>query len=211
MNKRKAENSYDFSRKKQKIQVNYPLIYSRDNHVYFYSEINQKSINNLKNEISISIKRSTNITNNLLAFGLVVKCPPIVVHICSPGGNVFAALHFIGFILDIKRKNPFFKFHSIIDGNSSSNAILISVIFDEKFIKSNVQISIHELSFYAWGNFLNFINKNISINSLKSTIFNIYKKFSNIPDNELAYALVNKIIWDAQSCLKYGIVNTIIK
>lgn len=192
----------------KKLKTNLNIIYSKENHIYFYTNITQKNINNLKNEINKTINQLTQTVNNLMILGFSIHYPPIILHIASNGGNILSVLDFINYIKQLKSTYNFLFFHSIIEEDSASSAILISIICDKRFINNHVQISMYELTSRTWGKFENF-NKKISLENLIACIKKICKEHSKIPNDELNNICKYQKIWNAKLCLDYGIVDTI--
>ena len=81
----------------------------------------------LKKEVQKVIDQITTNVQKLEKSDYDIKYPPIVLHINSPGGSIFAAFMFIDFMTQTKVKNPKIIYHSIVEGVAASAATLISV------------------------------------------------------------------------------------
>jgi ATP-dependent Clp endopeptidase proteolytic subunit ClpP len=172
-----------------------------NNHIYFYTGVNQTSALHLNKEIK-------NLTDQLLVNStkLSNKPPPIYLHINSPGGGVFSALS----IIDTIKNNPI-PIYSVIEGSAASAATLISVNCDKKFILPNSHMLIHQLSSGYWGKFNELEDEIENCKNLMVVIRDIYLKNTKLKESELDNILKHDIWWNAEKCLEVGLVDKILK
>lgn len=187
-----------------------PEIYSKNNHVYFYSSIDSKSIIALKKETDKTIERILNEMENVSKYEFNYEVPPIVLHIWSPGGGIFAAFVYIDYMNSVRKKYKNFKFHSVIEGNSASAATLISITADKRYITEYGYMLIHELSSGMWGKYKELKDDMKNNEELMERIRSLYKKHAKIPKNKLNEILSHDLYWDADTCLKHGLVDEIV-
>ena len=69
---------------------------------------------------------------------------------------------------------------------------------------------IHQLSSGLWGKYEDLKDDMENCDSFMKTIKDIYEEHTNIPKKELAKVLKHDLWWDAETCLKYGLIDEII-
>ena len=120
----------------QIISIEKPTLESQvqGNKIYFYTDISKETILSLNKQIDDLTKQMKIIqfTHNLS------EPPPIEIHICSDGGDIFAANASIDKI--INNKVPIYTY---IEGVAASAASLISVCGHQRFISKNSCMLIH--------------------------------------------------------------------
>lgn len=184
--------------------------FSRENHVYFYTHIMKDTIVGLQQEVRAVLDNLEACALKARKMNFKVTYPPIVLHLFSPGGSIFAAFTFIDFMIQLKKENKEVSFHSIIEGGSASAATLLSVTADKRFITENGYMLIHQLSSVAFGKYYEIKDDMFNLDSLMERIFNIYRIHTKITESELQEFLKHDIYWDAKTCLKHGLVDKII-
>jgi len=172
-----------------------------NNKLYFYAEVSRT--NNLtlnKKLVEMGVKYG-NVTN-----GLDLQNPiPIELHINSYGGSVFAGFSSVDYIE--RSKLPVI---SVIDGCAASAATIMSVVAGHRQINKNAFMLIHQLSSGMWGNFEQLKDDFKNTEMLMNRIREIYEEHTKIPKAKLNKILKHDLWWDAQTCLKYGLVDEII-
>lgn len=173
---------------------------SEDNHIYFYTEVNKGSIL----ELNRSLK---SVGSEMLHAGSVLEIPTpdIKLHINSPGGSLFDGLAAVDYVR--KSKAPV---HSIIEGMAASAATLISVMAHKRSINKHSYMLIHQLSSGAYGKFEELVDDMENNKALMEVIQKIYLDRTKIPAKMLKEILKKDLYFDAQQCLKYGLVDDII-
>ena len=187
------------------------LIYSRNNHVYFYTDTSLINITTLQKEIDTIIESFSSKLVPVKIFNFNVKYPPIILHINSPGGSVFAAFMFIDYMNNIRKRYPYIKFHSLVEGRAASAATLISVTADKRFISEYGYMLIHQLSSMSYGKYNELKDDMTNSDKLMERIREIYKKYTKVPHSELNEILGHDLYWDAETCKKYKLVDVINK
>ena len=175
----------------------------KDNHIYYYGGVTTG--NCLKLNLAIQdITRKLSLVN----VDLGVNNLKIYLHINSFGGSVFAALSSTDTILNSK-----YPIVSIIEGAAASAATLISVVCQERVIRNNAFMLIHQMSSSFWGKMEEIKDEFTNLKKLTKKLKRIYKnntllnnKTSDIKLNEI---LKRDIWWDSDECLKYGLVDRI--
>tara|TARA_R110000824_G_scaffold290358_7_gene478895 strand:- start:526 stop:1134 length:609 start_codon:yes stop_codon:yes gene_type:complete len=171
-----------------------------NNRIYFYSEVTRPQCLALnKNIQTLSDAMCTNSHN------YDIPVPPIRLHINSYGGSVFAGLSSVDYIISSKA-----PVHSVVEGCAASAATLMSVVAEKRYIHRNSFMLIHQLSSGMWGKFEELKDSIENCEILMQTIRDIYGKHTQIPKKKLDEILKRDLWFDADTCLKYGLVDEII-
>ncbi|AYV80684.1 MAG: hypothetical protein Harvfovirus4_48 [Harvfovirus sp.] len=185
------------------------LIYSRNNHVHYYADVTLSNITSLQKEIDTVIETLSSKSLLVKVLDFDIKFPPIVLHINSPGGSIFAAFMFIDYMTQVKRKYPDIKFHSVVEGRAASAATLISVTTDKRFISEYGYMLIHQLSSVSMGKYNELKDDMVNSDKLMERIKQIYKKHTKVPQEQLDEILSHDLYWDADTCKRYGLIDHI--
>ena len=175
----------------------------RDNHIYFYGKVSNQNCLQLNIALESISKKLTEARMNLNVDNL-----KIYLHINSFGGSVFASLATIDSIRNCK-----YPVVSIIEGAAASAATLISVVCHERIIRKNAYMLIHQMSSGFWGKMEEIKDEIINLKKLSKNLKKIYKQHTKL-DNKTSEIKLNHILkrdiwWDAEECLKYGLVDEI--
>lgn len=173
------------------------------NRIYFYSEVDRVEVLQLNREL-LEIKNES--IYSTLAYDTPAPYS-IFLHLNSYGGSVFAGLAAMDHILSIKKSVPVI---TIVDGCCASAATFLSVVGTKRLINKNAFMLIHQLSSFMWGKFQEVEDEMENLKKLMETIKRIYKERTNIPEKELNKILKHDLWFDADTCLKYGLVDEII-
>jgi len=173
---------------------------SVNNRIYFYSMVNRPKILRLNKNIE-------NLNNHMLCRQVTFKAPPapIRLHINSYGGSVFAGLSAVDYI-----SSSVVPIETVIEGCAASAATLMSVVAKKRIIRKNACMLIHQLSGHMWGKFEEMKDDMKNSEMLMKKIKNIYREHCSIPEDVLEGILKRDIWWDAETCLKYGLVDEIL-
>lgn len=200
--KNNAETAED-TEEQQIISIGKPAIdtSTQGNKIYFYSDVSKDSILNLNKQIDDLSKQMkiTQFNYNLS------DPPPIEIHICSDGGDIFASLASVD-----KLMNNGVPIHTYCEGVVASAATLLSVCGNKRFITKNSCMLIHQVSSSLWGNYMEFKQEVQNLDLIMSIIENVYLKKSKFKLKELKELLKHDLYLDSIKCLKMGLVDTII-
>lgn len=197
------ENENEFEEEK----INDELITYKDNHIYFYDDINTKNILQLIKFIKeINIKLLTLKAEMDYKYNTSTNFY-IYLHINSCGGYITDALAGVDYI-----KKSQIPIVSIIDGHAASAATFLSVVCHKRQITSSSSMLIHQLSSGTSGTFQQIDDDHINNKYLQDKIKQIYIDHSNgkLTDKSLDKILQHDIMWDAKKCKQNGIVDEII-
>jgi len=131
--------------------------------------------------------------------------PSIKLFINSGGGSIVSGIASMDTIL--RTQVPV---HTYVDGFSASAATFLTVVGEKRFMSRNSYMMIHQLSSNFWGTYSNFEDEKENLDLMMKTIKDIYKKYTKLPMKKLDEILKHDLMWDAQTCLKYGIIDEII-
>jgi ATP-dependent Clp protease protease subunit len=187
------------------------FIRSNETDIYFYANIDKKSIIQLQKEtqkVVDSIALKARVAEQI---GCTVTYPPIKLHISSFGGGIFAAFSYMDFMTQLKIRNPKIVFHTIIEGGSASAATLISVTGDKRYITEYGYMLVHQLASTHWGKYHELQDDMKNSVELMDRIKQIYIKHTNIPKASLTKILKHDLYWNAEKCLEYGLVDEILR
>ena len=172
----------------------------QDNKIYFYSGVNRNSCVELNKKIGELESKSLTLSKTL---GILP--PSIKLFINSGGGSIVSGIASMDTILRCK-----VPVETYVDGFSASAATFLTVVGEKRFMSRNSYMMIHQLSSTFWGTYSNFEDEKENLDLMMKTIKDIYKKYTKLPMKKLDEILKHDLMWDAQTCLKYGIVDEII-
>lgn len=171
-----------------------------NNRIYFYSGVETKNVlglNKALRELGAEIRHSS----------AILECPSadIFLHINSHGGDLFAGLA----AMDEIRKSQV-PIISIIDGCAASAATLMSIAADKRLMNKHAYMLIHQLSSGMWGKYKEIKDEVENLDNMMKTIREVYLEYTKIPKKKLNEILDHDLWLDAETCLKYGLVDEII-
>lgn len=173
------------------------------NKIMFYSDVDPKSCLKLLQCLD-KAKQFVAMHNVVSEFDEPMK---IYLHICSDGGDVFAALSVIDAILSSK-----IDIVTVCEGCVASAGVLISLAGKERFVRKHGYMMIHEIRSGCMGKYSE-CQDDMKCNDI---LMERLKNYMNERcENKRLKKKMNKvlkhdIIWDANKCLKYGLVDKII-
>jgi len=170
------------------------------NKIFFYADVSRAEVLKLNKHLDGLEKR-------VLTSAILLESEPsnIFLHINSFGGSLFAGLAAVDYIK--KCKVPI---HTIIDGCAASAATLMSVVGQERKMHRHSFMLLHQLTSSAWGKYEDLKDDMKNNDLLMKTIKDIYIEHTKIPKRQLNKILKHDLWWDAETCLKYGLVDEII-
>ena len=173
------------------------------NKIMFYSDVDPKSCLKLIQCLD-KAKQFVASHNSISDFDEPMK---IYIHICSDGGEIFSALSVIDTILSSK-----IDIVTVCEGCVASAGVLISLAGKERFIRKHAYMMIHEIRSGCMGKYSE-CQDDMKCNDI---LMNHLKTYMNERcENKLLKKKLNKvlkhdIIWNADKCLKYGLVDKIV-
>ena len=171
-----------------------------ENKIYYYAGVNRESAAELNKKIGELQVRSFTMANNL-----DVEPYPIHLHINSGGGSLISGIASMDTIL--RCKVPVITY---VDGFAASAATFLSIVGNKRFISRHSYMLIHQLTSNFWGKYSEFQDAKQNLDLMMDTIKNVYKKYTKVPVRKLNEILKHDLMWNAETCLKYGLVDEII-
>ena len=171
-----------------------------ENKIYYYSNVNRESAAELNKKIGEIESKSLT-----LGYNLDIDPPTLKLLINSGGGSITAGISSMDTIL--RTKVPV---HTYVDGFCASAATFLSVVGSYRFMSRNSYMLIHQLSTNFWGKYSEFEDEKQNLDLMMTTIKNVYKEYTKVPMKKLDEILKHDLMWDAKTCLKYGLVDEII-
>jgi ATP-dependent protease ClpP protease subunit len=174
------------------------LVERIDNSIYFYDEVNRKSV--LK--LMICLKETTNeIQKKLYDTG---GSGIIYLHICSFGGSVFE-----GFAaMDVVKSNPI-PVTTVIEGVVCSAATFMALGGAQVTMRPSAHMLIHQMSSCFWGKYDDFNDEKQTLDKLMNVLRKMYSKHTSIPGDILADMFRRDIYIDFDECLKWKVIDSV--
>jgi len=135
-----------------------------------------------------------------------IQPKPIKLYITSAGGSLFQAFSAMDTI-----SNMTIPVHTICKGYVASAGTLLALMGKKRFMTFNSFMLIHELRSGTWGKFSNMVESVENSKLLMEHIKEIYIEKTKLTREELEIQLKKDELWDAKTCLEFGLVDEIIK
>ena len=171
-----------------------------ENKIYYYAGVNRDSAVELNKKIGELESKSLTLGNNL-----DIAPPTLKILINSGGGSITAGISSMDTILRCK-----VPVHTYVDGFCASAATFLSVVGSCRFMSRNSYMLIHQLSSSLWGKYSEIEDEKKNLDLMMETIKNVYSEYTKVPMKKLDEILKHDLLWDAKTCLKYGLIDEII-
>ena len=171
-----------------------------ENKIYYYANVNRDSAVELNKKVGELESKSLTLGHNL-----DIDSPTLKLLINSGGGSITAGISSMDTILRCK-----VPVETYVDGFCASAATFLSVVGDSRFMSRNSYMLIHQLSTSFWGKYSEFEDEKQNLDLMMTTIKNVYKKYTKVPMKKIDEILKHDLMWDADTCLEYGLVDEII-
>jgi ATP-dependent Clp endopeptidase proteolytic subunit ClpP len=162
--------------------------------------VNRESAAELNKKIGELESKSLTLGNNL-----DIDSPTLKLLINSGGGSITAGISSMDTILRCK-----VPVHTYVDGFCASAATFISVVGKKRYMSRNSYMLIHQLSSNFWGKYSEFEDEKQNLDLMMETIKNVYKEYTKVPMKKINEILKHDLLWDARTCLKYGLIDEIV-
>ena len=176
-------------------------IESINNNIQFFSDISASSISTLIKQIKKTTNMLLDIQSKYNVTGLRIK-----LHINSYGGELLAG--FAAMDIIIHNKIPI---DTYTIGCSASAATFLSIVGKERYIYENSYMLVHQLSTVQVGNYNQLKDEMTNAEMFTKRMVDLYSKYSTMPDKIIKDILKHDLFIDSKKCLKYGLVDKIIK
>lgn len=176
-------------------------VYNTMNHVYFNDDITEESAFALNRELN-AVK--TRLSLFATAHNMPKDTIPIFLHITTNGGSIHAAFSVVDCIQTLG-----IPVHTVVDGFVASAGTLISICGARRFIMPNAYMLIHELRSGVWGKMSSIEEEYQNLKKLMQHITSTYRKYTSMTQKDLEKLLKKDIIWNADECIKKGLVDEV--
>ncbi len=190
-------------------KVELDVLYTVNNHLYFYKEINPESAALFNKTLS---EMYSDLISAMLSSGL--SNPIIEIHLNSPGGEASACFAMVSKLKDIKRGYGIIpipmKVITHVEGESCSAASILSVVGSERTMSEYSVMLIHEVLGGFMGKKEDLKNYAQNLDLLSGNMKNIYLENSKLTMEEVEELVKDDLLFDAKTCLKFGLIDRII-
>jgi ATP-dependent protease ClpP protease subunit len=171
-------------------------IYRENNHIYFYSEIDRKSIQSL-----VKLIREAEEYCYVTAYKLSVDVP-IFLHISSLGGYIYYALIAVDAIQRCK-----IPIYSIVEGSVASAGTMISIVCKKRYICPNAFMMIHQLSSEVFGKMNEITDEYENLSELMDVLKKLYITHTEFSKKKIEKLLKHDIYLSSKKAMKYKLVD----
>jgi ATP-dependent protease ClpP protease subunit len=172
----------------------------RGNHIYFYAGVSKDSVYRMQDHLQKINADFEALQQKNPTVTMVPK--PIVLHINSFGGGVFAAFAGIDFILQSK-----IPVHTVVEGATASAGTLMSVVGKKRFIRPHASMLIHQLSSWFGGKMTEIDDNYQNLQQMHESIRELYVTHTRISGDDLGELLKHDVWWKADKCIEVGLVD----
>jgi len=166
-------------------------IVTRGNHIYFYSDVDVKPIQQLNQSINELNEPGNGYSE-------------IWLHINSYGGTVYDALAAV----DTIRASPT-PIITIIEGMCASAATMMAVVGDRRYIRPNSVMLIHQIRCGMYGKKEDVDDEMDNAKKLETRLVELYVDNSNLSKAAFQRMMRRELEYSAKKCLKMGFVDEI--
>jgi len=174
-------------------------IYRENNHIYFYSEIDRKSVSSL-----VKLIREAEEYCFLTAFKLTIEPSniPIFLHISSLGGYIYDA--FIAVDVIQRCRVPIY---SIAEGSVASAATLLTIVCKKRFVCPNAHILVHQLSSEFFGKMNEIKDEFANLSDTMKLLKKMYIEHTSFSEKKLERLLKHDLMLSAKKAIKYNLAD----
>lgn len=176
-------------------------------HIYFYGEVDQDSVQKLREDIVEANKTPQANADN----GVKTVSKPIVIHIHNPGGDAYLGLTLPNWLRESR-----LPIAVMVDGYACSATTPLLVSAPYRVMHSHAFVMIHEGSMVfpspvaiKFADF-NFLNDSVT-NVLEKHYLAAYKENTDIPEDVLKDLLTRDKFIDSAMCKEWNVVDRVIE
>lgn len=172
------------------------------NHIYFRAGVSKDSIGVLNEHIVKLNQEFIDLKNENPGVEMIPK--PIMLHINSYGGSVFAGFWAVDIIKQSK-----IPIDTIVEGASASCGTIMSVVGRKRYIRPTASMLIHQLSSWFGGKMTEIDDDYQNLEQMMKTIKKIYRDHTKMSDAQLDEFLKHDVWWMSEKCINVGLVDEI--
>lgn len=174
--------------------------FCRGNHIYFYAGVSKDSVYRMQEHLlKINSEFKALQQKNPTTY---MTPKPIILHINSFGGGVFAAFAAIDFI-----EQSEIPVYTVIEGATASAGTLMSIVGKKRFIRPHASMLIHQLSSWFGGKMTEIDDDYKNLRQMHESIRDLYIKHTRITGDDLEELLKHDLWWKSDKCLEVGLVD----
>lgn len=176
------------------------LVYSKRNHVYFYTNVNMKSINALYGELEIARVAA-------IEYSTAGEWPVIYLHIQSEGGDLYPGLACMDRLIEMSNT---VEVCGLVEGYVASAASLIAIGCSYVRMQKHAYMLIHQMSLTQFGGQLRDVQQEFdNSHELEKDLRSVYRERTGLSQKKLDDLFSKESPMNARDCLKYQIVDEI--
>ena len=202
MSKEKKKNDDDETIDIHVNKKNNEQIYTKNNKIFFVSNVNKTSVDQLIQLIEEKNIQFENLKKNRLVKR--IEPNPIYLHITSYGGCLFS-----GFKASDAIARSKIPIYTVIDGYAASAGTIMSIVGKRRYITPRSYMLIHQLSSTNWGKFAEIEDEYINSKMLMKDIIDLYVKHTKMDRKYIEEQLKHDSWWRSDKCLDKGLVDSI--
>jgi len=170
-------------------------------HIYYYSNVDQKSIQDL----NMSLQSASLLSREIQIEYDLDQPPPVHLHIHSYGGDVYSGLAGASAISNCK-----VPVYTYVEGGVASAGTLLSMAGKKRYITDLSFMLIHQVSGWSTGSFEQIKDETQNLQTLMGLLTDFYVKYSKMKKKDIKKILKRDIWLSSDECLKNGLVDKII-
>lgn len=174
-------------------------IYSQFNHIYFNEDITSETCFALARELRQLAHKLKS-----MALSMGTEPQPIYLHMTTNGGCIHSAFTVVDAIRSLG-----VPVYSVVEGFVASAGTLISISAEKRFISPNAYMLLHELRSGVWGKMSSLNDEFANLRKIMDHIIDFYLESTRLKRKQLDGILSKDIIWNAEECMRKGVVDEI--
>jgi ATP-dependent protease ClpP protease subunit len=182
-------------------EINLSPVSHKHLHIYYYSNVDQKSIQDL----NMSLQSASLLSREIQIEYDLDQPPPVHLHIHSYGGDVYSGLAGASTIANCK-----VPVYTYVEGGVASAGTLLSMAGKKRYITDLSFMLIHQVSGWCTGNFEQIKDETQNLQTLMNLLSDFYVKYSKMKKKDIKKILKRDIWLSSEDCLNNGLVDKII-
>ena len=176
--------------------------FCRGNHIFFFAGVSKESVYRMHQHL---LKINADFEELQRKNPAVSMTPsPIILHINSFGGGVFAAFAGIDFIRQSR-----IPVYTVVEGVSASAGTLMSIVGKRRYIRPQASMLIHQLSSWFGGKMTEIDDNYKNLQQMHDSIRQLYVEHTRISGDDLDELLKHDLWWKPEKCLEVGLVDAV--
>ncbi len=175
-----------------------------DNHIYFYADIDSDrglALMRTLRELDHKLR-----AEQLSRFNGDAPVTPIWLHIYSYGGDLFTGFSLADQLTMVKS-----PVYAVVEGICASAATLLALSCKKRYILPSSVMLVHQLSAFAYGTHEQFKDEMVLQQMLMQKLVRFYGERTKLTADEIEKMLTRDFWMDAETCVKHGFADEILK